>query len=190
LAGIPLERIAAVKLSKVYNLSDFDCDDADTNDFLKNDALVHQDEMIATTILFIYDDKILGFCSLAADAIKLSDDERVECIKDRGDLKHYPQYPALKLARFGRDKAYRGMQIGKNVIIPWVIGYAKNLDEVAIRFITLDAKPKRVPYYEELRFVQNEHKDYKKKEDRPVSMRLDLRVPPMAPTASPPNLRK
>ncbi len=190
MAGIPLERIAAVKLSKVYNLSDFDCDDADTNDFLKNDALVHQDEMIATTILFIYDDKILGFCSLAADAIKLSDDERVECIKDRGDLKHYPQYPALKLARFGRDKAYRGMQIGKNVIIPWVIGYAKNLDEVAIRFITLDAKPKRVPYYEELRFVQNEHKDYKKKEDRPVSMRLDLRVPPMAPTASPPNLRK
>jgi GNAT superfamily N-acetyltransferase len=139
--------------------------------------------MIATTMLFIIDDKILGFCSIAADAIKLSDEERVESIKDCGDLKHYPQYPALKLARFGRDKAYRGMQLGKNVIIPWVIGYAKSLDQLAIRFITLDAKPKRIPYYEELRFVRNEHKDYKKKEDRPISMRLDLRTPPSSPYA-------
>jgi hypothetical protein len=133
--------------------------------------------MIATTILFLFDEKVLGFCSIAADAIKLSDEERAESIKDRGDLKHYPQYPALKLARFGRDKAYRGMQLGKNVIIPWVIGYAKSLDQLAIRFITLDSMPKRVQYYEELRFVRNEHKDYMKKEDRPISMRLDLRVP-------------
>lgn len=168
----------------MYNLSGFDCDDADTNDFLKNDALIHQDERIATTILFIYDEKILGFCSLAADAIKLSEKERIRCIKDRGDLKHYPQYPALKLARFGRDKEYRGMQIGKNVIIPWVIGYAKSLDNVAIRFITLDAKPKRIPYYEALRFVRNEHKDYGKKEDRPISMRLDLKVPPIITTSN------
>jgi hypothetical protein len=177
LTDIKLEDIVAVKLSKVYNLSDFDCNDQDINDFLKNDALIHQDEMIATTILFLYNEKILGFCSLTADAIKLSQEEKVESIKNKGDMKHYPQYPALKIARYGRDKQYRNQKLGMNFIIPWVIGYAKSLQHIAIRFITVDAKPGRVKYYEDLRFVRNEHKDYKNKDGQPVSMRLDLKVP-------------
>lgn len=175
---IRLEDIVAVKLSKVYNLSAFDCDNKDINDFLKDDALFHQEEMIATTILFLYNEKILGFCSLAADAIKLSQEEKLESIKNKGDMKHYPQYPALKIARYGRDKQYRSQKIGMNFIIPWVIGYAKSLQHVAIRFITVDAKQDRVNYYEDLSFVKNEHKDYKKKDGQPVSMRLDLKVPP------------
>lgn len=174
--GIRLEDIAVTKLSKVYNLSDFDCEDNDINDFLKNDALTHQEEMIATTVLFLHSDKILGFCSLATDAIKLSQEEKIECVRDKGHMKHYPQYPAMKLARFGRDKKYAGQAIGRNIIIPWVIGYCKSLDKVAIRFITLDAYPKRVDYYESLGFVINEHKDYKRKDGQPISMRFDLKV--------------
>jgi len=174
---IRLEDIQVVKLSKVYNLSDFDCGDADINDFLKNDALTHQNEMITSTILFLYHDKILGFCSLASDAIKLSQEEKIECIVDKGDMKHYPQYPAVKLARFGRDKRYAKQSIGKNIIIPWVIGYVKSLERVAVRFITVDAYSKRAGYYEELGFVRNEHGEYKRKrEELPVSMRLDLKV--------------
>jgi hypothetical protein len=174
---IRLEDIQVVKLSKVYNLSDFDCGDADINDFLKNDALVHQEEMITSTILFLYNDKILGFCSLATDAIKLSQEEKIECIVNKGDMKHYPQYPAVKLARFGRDKRYAKQSIGKNIIIPWVIGYVKSFERIAVRFITVDAYPKRIGYYEELGFVRNEHGEYKRKiEDLPVSMRFDLRV--------------
>jgi len=174
---IKLEDIQVVKLSKVYNLSDFDCGDTDINDFLKNDALMHQEEMITATILFLYNDKILGFCSLASDAIKLSQEERIESIVNKGDMKHYPQYPAVKLARFGRDKRYAKQGIGKNIIIPWVIGYIKSLERVAVRFITVDAYSKKAGYYDELGFVRNEHVEYKrKKEDLPVSMRLDLRV--------------
>ncbi|MFH0737446.1 MAG: hypothetical protein V1827_02020 [Candidatus Micrarchaeota archaeon] len=166
-----------MKLDGNHDLSGFDCGDPDINDFLKNEALAHQNELITTTMLFLYENRILGFCSLAADAIKLSDDERIGCIKDRGDMKHYPQYPALKLARFGRDKAFHGIQIGKKIIIPWVIGYARSIDSMAIRFITLDSKPKRVSYYEEQRFVINEHKEYQKKEGGPISMSLDLKAP-------------
>ena len=174
---IKLEEITAVKLSKVYNLSDFDCGDKDINDFLKNDALIHQDEMIATTILFLYKDKVLGFCSLAADAIKLSQEEKVECIKNKGDMKHYPQYPAIKLARFGRDKSYKGKSIGKDVIVPWVIGYIKSLDNVSVRFATVDSYPNKFDYYTALRFVRNNHTDYAKKEGIQISMRLDLKKP-------------
>ena len=173
---VKLEDIVVTKLSKVYNISDFDCEDTDINEFLKNDALTHQDEMIATTVLFLHNDKILGFCSLAADAIKLSQEEKIECIIDKGDMKHYPQYPAMKLARFGRDKKYKGQTIGMSIIIPWVIGYVKSLDKFSIRFITLDAYPKRVSYYEALGFVINEHKDYKRKDGHPVSTRLDLKI--------------
>ncbi|MBI5158979.1 hypothetical protein HY992_02555 [Candidatus Micrarchaeota archaeon] len=69
---VKLKDIISVKFSRVYNTADFDCGDKDINDFLKNDALTHQEEMIANTILFLHHDKILGFCSLTADAIKMS----------------------------------------------------------------------------------------------------------------------
>ncbi|MBI5159516.1 hypothetical protein HY992_05335 [Candidatus Micrarchaeota archaeon] len=93
-------------------------------------------------------------------------------------MKHYPQYPAIKLARFGRDKKYEKQGVGKNVIIPWVVGYMKSLEHVAIRFITVDAYPNRVKYYEDLGFVPNQHEDYKRKEnEQPTSMRLDLKMP-------------
>jgi len=174
---IRLEDIRVVKLDNALDISDFDCGDADINGFLKDDALHHQDEMITSTILFLYNDKILGFCSLAADAIKLSQEEKIECIINKGDMKHYPQYPAVKLARFGRDRRYAKQGIGKNIIIPWVIGYLKGFERVAVRFITVDAYQKRIGYYEELGFVRNEHVDYARmREGMPLSMRFDLRV--------------
>ncbi len=172
-----IREIKWVRLSKIYDLSNFDCDNEDINDFLKNDALPHQEERIATTILFLYEEKILGFCSLATDALKLSQPERVKCIADQGDMKQYTQYPAIKIARFGRDKQYRNQGIGKNIIIPWVIGYVEDLKNISVRFITVDAKPERIRYYENLKFVRNEHKDYKPKTGRPVSMRFDLKTP-------------
>jgi hypothetical protein len=173
--AIDVSQIEAVALSEIYDISKFDCGDADINDFLKNDALVHQAERIANTILFVYKNQILGFCSLAADAICLDLDEKIESIPNQGSMKRYPQYPAVKLARFGRDVKYRDMNIGRDVILRWTIAHVKSL-KVAVRFLTLDAYPKRVAYYEDLGFVRNLHKKYHRTEEDPVSMRLDLKI--------------
>lgn len=173
--AIDVSQIEAVALSEIYDLSKFDCCDADINDFLKNDALIHQNERIANTILFVYKNQILGFCSLAADAICLDLGEKIGTIPNKGSMKRYPQYPAVKLARFGRDVRYRGMHIGRDVILRWAIAHVKSL-KVAVRFLTLDAYPKRVSYYEDLGFVRNLHKKYQGTEADPVSMRLDLKI--------------
>jgi predicted GNAT family N-acyltransferase len=166
-------KIKVEKLSEIFDLRKFDCGDKDINDFLWNDALKYQRANIATTLLFIYENSILGFCSLAADSVKL--EKGKEDVKIRGGIGHvHDEYPALKLARFGRDIKFRKMGIG-NFVLNYVVGLAVKLNEsAAIRFITLDAYPKRVDYYTERGFVKNLHADYQK-DGRPVSMRLDLK---------------
>lgn len=174
---IPIDasQISVVELSEIYGLSKFDCGDQDINEFIKQEALVHQKESIAQTFLFIYKDQILGFCSLAADAIYLDQEEKVNAIPNIGHMKHYSQYPAVKLARFGRDSKYRGQQIGSELILKWVVAHVRSL-KVAVRFLTLDAYPHRMGYYENAGFLKNQHKHYKRKEGQNISMRLDLKL--------------
>jgi len=104
---LDITQIEVVELSEIYDLSKFDCGDLDINDFLRQDALIHQKERIASTFLFVYKNQILGFCSLAADAIYLDLEEKIGSIP-LGTVKRYSQYPAVKLARFGRDVKYKG----------------------------------------------------------------------------------
>ena len=92
-------------LSKIYNLSDFDCGDIDLNEFLKIDSFRYHQRKLASTMLVIYEDKIAGFFALCADAIKL-----VECEKERCDISDKPlqEYPAVKIVRLAVDKKYQG----------------------------------------------------------------------------------
>ena len=171
---LDFSKIKVGKISEIYDLGKFDCADKDINEFLRDDALKYQKENIATTLLFIYEESILGFCSLAADSVKL--EKGKEDAKIRGGIGHaHEEYPALKLARFGRDIKFKKMGIG-DFILKYVVGLAVKLNEdAAIRFITLDSYPKKVEYYMERGFVRNLHPDYKKEDGRPVSMRLDLK---------------
>ena len=171
--ALDFSKIKVEKLSEIFDFRKFDCGDKDINDFLWNDALRYQKENIATTLLFIYENSILGFCSLAADSVKL--EKGTEDTKIRGGIGHvHDEYPALKLARFGRDVKFRKIGIG-NFVLNYVVGLAVKLNEnAAMRFITLDSYPKRVDYYVERGFVKNLHADYQK-DGQPVSMRLDLK---------------
>ncbi len=175
LEPIDTSQISVVELSEIYDLSKFDCGDSDINEFIKFEALSHQKESIAQTFLFVYRNQILGFCSLAADAIYLDQEEKIESIANIGHMKRYSQYPAVKLARFGRDSKYKGQSIGSEIILRWIVAHVKSL-KVAVRFLTLDAYPHRTSYYEHAGFIKNQHKNYVRKDNQSVSMRLDLKV--------------
>lgn len=174
--SLDFSKIKIAKLSEIYDLKKFDCGDEDINEFLKEDALLYQKEKIATTTLFIYEDNILGFCSLASDAVKLerkTEDEKIRQELGRG----YAEYPALKLARFGRDKQFRKMGVG-GFILNYVVGKSISLnDDIAVRFVTLDSYTNKVEYYKNHGFVENLHKHYQERRQRTetVSMRLDLK---------------
>jgi len=62
-----------VKLSEEQSLCDFSCGLEDMDDFLKNDALIQQEDNLNVTYLAKYRDEIIGFFSLLSDIIKLKD---------------------------------------------------------------------------------------------------------------------
>jgi hypothetical protein len=73
---IDFSQVKAIGLSKIYDISKFDCGDEDLNDFIKNDAFVYQEKKLTTTILFFYEENLIGFLSIAADSLKLNLDEK------------------------------------------------------------------------------------------------------------------
>lgn len=169
-----LEDIKLVRLSKVYDLSVFDCNDSDLNEFIKKDSFDYQENKMANTLLLIHNAKVIGFFSLCADAIKLGEDE-----KEESEItKPLPEFPAVKIARLAVDKEYQKKNLG-GIIIQLAIGLIRNRISpiVAARFITVDSYYHRVKFYEHFDFAVNEHSHYKKKKDY-VSMRLDLLNPP------------
>ena len=158
------------RLAKYHNLSNFDCGDKDINDFIKNDALAYQEKKLATTTIFIDAGDIIGFFSAAADSLKLILPEKEEHKVKNKPLK---EFPAIKIARLGRNKKYRGQKVGTN-ILKWAIGYILNCSQmIAIRFVTVDAYPDKVSWYEDYGFKKNEDKHYTKKTEQ-ISMRYDL----------------
>ncbi len=167
---VDFSQVKAAGLSKIYDLSKFDCGDEDLNDFIKNDAFVYQEKKIATTILFFYEDNLIGFLSVAADSLRLNLDEKESYAIHQKKLE---DVPAVKLARLAVDQNYQKQGVGTN-ILKWCVGYALECsDKIAIRFITVDAYPEKVNFYQKFNFIVNQNKHYTKK-DRQVSMRYDL----------------
>ncbi len=167
---LDFSEVKTEKLAKYHDVSNFDCEDSDINEFLKKDALGYQENKVATTTIFIHKDEIIGFFSAAADSLKLRLSE-----KEESRLEHKPihEFPAIKIARLGRDKKYGKQLVGSN-ILKWAIGYIVNCSEmVAVRFVTVDAYPDKVAWYEKFRFKRNDDSKYARK-DHHVSMRYDL----------------
>lgn len=150
------------------DLANFNCGDAEMNDFFKNEAYNEQELGMNNTTLLYYEGSLAGFYSICTDSIKLSDDEKSE------DL-IYTNVPAIKIARVGRDVTFKGLQVG-SFLIKHVIHRALEIDNdlCGVRMITLDAYPHRVEYYESLEFKRNQHRMYNGKGRITVSMRYDI----------------
>ena len=114
---LDFSRVKAERLSKIYDVSKFDCGDEDLNDFIKNDAFIYQEKKIATTILFFYEENLIGFVSIAADSLKLNFDEKQSYNIHQKKLE---DVPAVKLARLAVNKIFQKQGIGTN-ILKWVI---------------------------------------------------------------------
>lgn len=63
-----------IRLTPEFNLqTEFNCGDADLNDFLINDAKNYQNELLAVTYLLIDGEQIVAFFSLLNDLISITD---------------------------------------------------------------------------------------------------------------------
>lgn len=135
-------------LSKEHNISGFDCEDPDYNDFIKNYALSHQWLKLGTTYLFFYKDKPVGYVTIAMGDLKK--EKAKDELKDKRPLRNIP---CLFLAQMARDKTVKGLGLG-NILIEWVIGKAMKLsNEVACRYVLLECEDHNIKVYERNGFV-------------------------------------
>ena len=152
-------------LSAKTNLKDFDCGDSDLNDFIKNDAIKYQLKYLANTTCVFFDNKLVGFYSLASDALNLESSEKDTIGKN------LRTYPAIKLVRMALDKTHQGAGLG-TLIVEIIKGFAVDLNQkgIAIRFITVDAYPQKLGFYTKCGFLPN----HKAKQTHTISMRYDI----------------
>ena len=160
---------------KRHDVKGFDCGDPDLNDFLKNDASRYQDEHLSHTRLAFLDGKLVGYITLLADCIVLKTGEKKHVLQRLLDF-HQSIYtfPALKVGRIGVQNGCQRSGIGTQ-LLKYTVGLVVRLNRelsIGCRFITLDAYPGSVTWYQRKGFVFNKH--YADPTKTHPSMRYDI----------------
>jgi GNAT superfamily N-acetyltransferase len=149
-----------------HNLEGFDCSDDDLNDFVRNDCTKYHDQLLSWTKIALYQNRAVGFLCLSTDAISLGSEEPwVFRFGKDVPIKHIP---ALKIGRLASvSDLQRGSGVGKS-LVKYAIGVAFRLNEelrTGCRFLTVDAYPRSISFYEHVGFQKSQHKSYKNREN-------------------------
>ncbi|NPV60404.1 MAG: GNAT family N-acetyltransferase [Actinobacteria bacterium] len=170
--GFSIQDLSFEPLSKENVPLDFNCGDKDLDDFIINDALVHQDANVAMTTLVRYRSEVVAFYSLATDCISLDSNEKGRIRKEYRIP--YSEFPALKICRLAVCKGFQGKGIGRAMVYD-VIGLALDLQEwMGLRFLSVDAYRASEGFYKKLGFLFNHHENEIDPRGETVSMRFDL----------------
>ncbi|MBE6488016.1 MAG: GNAT family N-acetyltransferase [Methanosphaera stadtmanae] len=138
------------KITKHHYLNDFNCENEKLNTFLKKDALEQQNNRFNVTYLAIYNNMILGYYSLLADNIRL---KKV----DFNIPKEYKNAPAIKIGQFARDKKFKKMGLGSELLDIACRDIKKQSMKFGIKYITVDSYVSARRFYEEndFKYVHN-----------------------------------
>ncbi|HEX6370629.1 MAG TPA: GNAT family N-acetyltransferase [Longimicrobium sp.] len=156
--------------------SGFDCGRESQTRFLYDYAWHDQRQRVSTTYLYHVAELLAAYATVCMDAIPLGRRERPSAIR-------YQEIAALKLAQLGVDRLFQGRGYGSFAVAS-VIALAIELSQRAgCRYVTLDAKPNLVEWYQSLGFEINQLKQKQRiaaaadrnPDEIPVSMRFDLR---------------
>ena len=154
------EEISILLLTEDYPIKPFDCEDEDLNDFLFNEAVSYQKELLATTFVMENDKQTLGYYSLLNDSLQLKEEmfaSKSQFRKFLRELVPYPKrhlktIPALKIGRLAIDKTFKGKGLGSVIMANIISKCIKMNEEQACRLITVDAYKQAVPFYQKMGF--------------------------------------
>lgn len=130
-------------LSKRDDVSSFCCKNTDLNDFLKNDALKNQEQLINKTYICFYESQLVGYFTLTTDTIQ------VRSIEDSDSVDGFPysRYPAMKLARLATHENFEHRGVGSYMLYV-AISLTQQVSKIAgCRYITVDSKKESVGFY-------------------------------------------
>lgn len=128
------------------------------NEFIHKQALLYQKENLGVTYLFFYQDKIVGFVTIAMSQIE---------VKETPTLLPFPMtikyYPALKIGSLAVGNDYRAKNVGTNICL-WSLFFTKQLSkQIGCRFIVVLTQGKTIDFYEKCNFeILPKYKNKKK----------------------------
>jgi GNAT superfamily N-acetyltransferase len=160
----------------------FDCGRPEQNAYLYESARRDTENLASVTHLFFIKGIFAGYITLTSDGLRLASSE-----KDKG--LRYTELPAMKLGQLGVDLRFQGRGFGA-FLIGYAVDVARQLSAslgVGCRYVTVDAQPDLVTWYERLGFDRNKlvqkeriakaQQAGRNTDSLAVSMRFDLREP-------------
>jgi len=161
--------VELARLDSYHDLANFDCGDTEMNQFFLDEAYEEQEKGLNSTTLLFFKGEIAAFVSICCDAIPLNTNEQAQIDIQRSKV------PAIKIARLGKHIKFEKCSFGR-FLIDYVkdLAYRLHTTVLGIRFITLDAYPDKINYYENSGFIRNIQANSRKRDDGAVSMRSDI----------------
>lgn len=154
----------------------FDCARDAQNRFLYEHAWTDQEELLSMTYLYRVRQAVAAYATVRMTDLVLGTREKPRSVR-------YKHIGALHLAQLGVDRRFQREGLGRQVVGD-VIGLGCELSEhVGCRYLSLDAQPDLVNWYEEQGFTINKVMQKQRIEQEggkrmpgplPVSMRFDL----------------
>lgn len=134
------------------------------NDFLKNDALNDQKNMISRTCLCFWKDKLAGFFTLIADTIE------AKAVIDGIEHYEYRKYPGVKIARLAVDSRFERRGIGTYLLLAAIGKTLSVCESIGCRYILVDSKKNSIGFYQKNEFKLVEK--YKNREFIPMYLNM------------------
>lgn len=158
--------------------SGFDCGAADQNDFLFERAWPDACHGISVTHMLSIKGIPAAYVTLLSDRIQLGPKEKPKGVS-------YQFVPAMKVGQLGVDRRFAGQGLGR-YLLGFVVQLAIQFRSVFVcRYVTLDAEPHLIGWYERQGFKRNlEEQRFRlalaaargrSVDELAVSMRFDLR---------------
>ena len=137
-------------LSEDAHVELFSCPGKDLEDFLAEDALIIQSNLLSATRLAVYKGVLVGYFTLVNDCISVS-----SVMKDHGEPGYpYRKYPAIKIARLATHSDYIRKGVGTGMILKIFQIVLALSTHSGCRFITVDSKTDALPFYTGIGFTQ------------------------------------
>jgi GNAT superfamily N-acetyltransferase len=147
-----------ITLSVERPIVDFDCGDADLNEFFNNEALYYKEQLLAQTNFFRHNEtgKIVCAFSLSPNSLKTVDlpGSRRKKVKEYIPReKSLQSYPAFLIGRLGVSLAFGRMGIGLQ-LMDYIKGYCLATYPDFCRFLLIDAynNPSILSFYQKCDF--------------------------------------
>jgi len=110
-----------IPLSDEQSISDFDCGNADLNDFFNHDAIAYKHQMLSRTYFFRHKSSgaVVGAFSFSASSIKTADlpGSRRKKVKEHIPReKSLKSYPAILIGRLGVATEFNGKGAGSQMM--------------------------------------------------------------------------